>query len=114
MTQQLTGTFVGGTIHDVVEKKFGDSTAAEVQVKTVTFDNKGRAVESYVDVRVTPEQVKSGWDNAYRKQKGAWVIVPIGIGQYKGQNATYLQYTLAGMPISLANPANKPQVVGQN
>lgn len=106
---KLTGTFVGGVVHDVVPRKFGEADAAEIQIKTTVQDKKGRPVDSYIDVRVSPDQVKSGWDNAYRQKKGQFVVAPLAIGQYKGQNETFLQYSCAGMPISLAVPAAVPK-----
>lgn len=105
----MYGMMIHGEVFDVTERTVGnDMKVAEVAVKSVSTDPRGRPVELYYDVRISPEMVREGYHNTMRTFKGRTVFLPVSTSIYQGKSAIQ-QYNLAGLPINLQVAAQQPK-----
>lgn len=97
----MYGMMIHGEVFKVEDKTVGtDMRVAEIAVKSVSADQKGRPIEVYYDVRVSPEQVRDGLHNAIRMMVGSIIFLPVSCSIYEGRKPVQ-QYNLAGLPVKL-------------
>ena len=83
---------------------------AIISVEQASTDRQGRPVTAYADIRVSPEQVEKGWDNAYRALVGKPVYAPCSFGIYQkdGAGRAYEQIELTGLPRQIQDVKSAP------
>jgi hypothetical protein len=98
----MNGFLLHGELTDVrtVPRGQNNTLFGEASVKCFASDHKGRAVETYVDLRFGPDLVAQGFENALRPHLGKIVLLPISPSIYEGRKAIQ-QYDLIGLPLKL-------------